>query len=160
MIWNSPFVVGGVIVLYLLITLFLGWYYGKPTENTEESYFVADRTASWIPDSLSMLATIMSGGIWLGTVALFWTNGVNFMGYVFAWGLTGLMVWLIGNRLWRAAKAYGWTTQHDFYSTYYQSGLLRWLAAILAILFVIPYFASNAVALGITLQTFVGVPYV
>lgn len=159
MAWNSPIVVGGAVLIYLLITLYIGWSRGKQTENTEESYFVADRSAGWIPTALSMIATIMSGGIYLGTVGLFWNHGVNFFGYGFGYGLAAVLIWVIGIRLWRAGRAFGWTTQHDFYSSYYLSWLFRWPAAALGIIFLIPYFASNGVALGLVLEQFVGIPY-
>ena len=57
-------------------------------------------------------------------------------------------------------KTFKYTTPQDFYGDFYQSEFLRLFGAVLSIIFLIPYYASNAVAMGFILERFAGLPYV
>ncbi len=157
--WSSPTFIFGCIVAYLAITIWIvSKYHTK--EATEEDFYVAGRSVGYIPNSFSIVATVMSGGIYLGTVGWFYLKGVSFLGYGFAYAFMVFPLWYIGKRLWPVGKAFNYSTSQDFYGDFYQSDLLRILGAVGSIIFLIPYFASNAVAMGIILERFAGVPYV
>lgn len=159
MIWSSPYFILGCIVVYLAITVWIvsRWH---AREATEEDYYVAGRTVGYIPNSFSIVATVMSGGVYLGTVGWFYLKGVSFLGFGFAYAFMGFPLWYIGRRLWLVGKAFHYSTAQDFYGDFYQSDLLRLLGATGSIVFLIPYLASNAVAMGTILERFAGIPYV
>ena len=158
MIWTSPYFILACVLLYLVVTLWIvsRWHL---RETTEEDYYVAGRNVGYIPNSLSIVAALMSGGIYLGTVGLFYLNGVGFLAFGFAYIFTLFPLWWIGKRLWPLAKTFQYTTPQDFYGHFYQSHLLRLLGATGSIVFLIPYMASNAVAMGTILERFTNVPY-
>ena len=158
MIWTSPYFILACVLLYLVVTLWIvsRWHL---RETTEEDYYVAGRNVGYIPNSLSIVAALMSGGIYLGTVGLFYLNRVGFLAFGFAYIFTLYPLWWIGKRLWPLAKTFQYTTPQDFYGHFYQSHLLRLLGATGSIVFLIPYMASNAVAMGTILERFTNVPY-
>ncbi len=158
MLWSSPYFTLGCVVVYLLITIWIvsRWH---TREATEEDYYVAGRTVGYIPNSFSIVATLMSGGIYLGTVGWFYLKGVSFLGFGFAYAFMVFPLWYVGRRLWPVSKAFNYSTAQDFYGDFYQSHILRLLGAIGSITFLIPYFASNAVAMGIILERFTGISY-
>ncbi len=159
MIWSSPYFIFGCVVAYLLVSIgIVYWWHSE--EATEEDFYVAGRSVGYIPNSFSIVATVMSGGIYLGTVGWFYLKGVSFLGYGFAYAFMVFPLWFIGKRLWPVGKAFNYSTAQDFYGDFYQSDILRLLGAAGSITFLVPYFASNAVAMGTILERFAGIPYV
>ncbi len=157
--WSSPYLILGSILVYLVITVWIA-YRWRSEKATEEDFYVAGRSVGYIPNSFSIVATVMSGGIYLGTVGWFYLKGVSFIGYGFAYAFMVFPLWYIGKRLWPVGKAFNYSTSQDFYGDFYQSELLRLLGAVGTIIFLVPYFASNAVALGTVLERFAGIPYI
>lgn len=159
MIWSSPYFIFGCVVVYLIVTILVVYRYHSE-EATEEDYYVAGRNVGYIPNSFSIVATLMSGGIYLGTVGWFYLKGVGFVGYGFAYAFMVFPLWYIGKRLWPVGKKFNYVTAQDFYGDFYQSELLRICGAVGTVIFLVPYFASNAVAMGTVLERFAGIPYI
>ncbi len=157
--YSSPTFIMGCIVVYLIVCIWIVKVWGK-AKATEEDYYVAGRDVGWFANSMTIMATLMSGGIFLGSVGWFYLKGVNFLGYGLAFCWTGFVLWFVGKRLHTAGKRFHYSTPQDFYGGFYQSDVLRLLGAIGSIIALVPYFASNAVAMGIILERFAGVPYV
>jgi len=95
--WSSPTWIFTWLIVYLLITLWVAWRWGGG--GTEEEYFVAGRSVGPFANTMSIVATIASGGIYLGTVGFFYDHGVSFMGYGFAYVLMVFGLWYVGRRL-------------------------------------------------------------
>ncbi|MBI4250865.1 MAG: hypothetical protein HY618_00260, partial [Candidatus Tectomicrobia bacterium] len=157
--WGSPYYIFGWLIVYLIVTAWVAWKYSTGVE-TEEDYYVAGRSVGPFANTMSIVATIASGGIYLGTVGFFYDHGVNFLGYGFAYILMVFGLWFVGRRLWPVGKKFNYSTPQDFYGDFYQSEFLRLLGAVGSIIFLIPYYASNAVAMGTILERFAGLPYV
>lgn len=157
--WSSPYYIFGWLIVYLIITAWVAWKYSTGIE-TEEDYYVAGRSVGPFANTMSIVATIASGGIYLGTVGFFYDHGVNFLGYGFAYILMVFGLWFVGRRLWPVGKKFNYSTPQDFYGDFYQSEFLRLFGAVGSIIFLIPYYASNAVAMGHILERFAGLPYV
>lgn len=158
--WASPGAIATAVVLYLILTLVVGIYFGRRGARDPEGFFVAGRSLGYIPTGFSMMATVASGGLFVGTTGQFYNFGVNFSGYIFAYIMIApLTIWLLGPRMWRAASEFRWVSPQDIWGNYYQSNLLRVGGALVGLAFLAPYFASNAVALATILQQTLGVPY-
>ena len=71
----------GVIVIYVISILLVGWWYSRRQENTEE-YFVASRGARPIIVGLSMMATLLSTISYIALPGELIKNGPGFM-----WGM-------------------------------------------------------------------------
>jgi SSS family solute:Na+ symporter len=156
--WGSPTYIFIWLFAYLLITAWIAWRYSTGIE-TEEDYYVAGRSVGPFANTMTIVATIMSGGIYLGTVGFFYQHGVNFLGYGFGFAGMVFALWFVGKRLWPVGKKFSYSTPQDFYGDLYQSEFLRLFGAVGSIIFLLPYFASNAVAMGTILETFAGLPY-
>jgi Na+/proline symporter len=155
-----PSVMLGALIIYIALVILAGYFYGKMPRKTEEEYLVAGRVTGWIGNAFSMMATIASGGVYLGTVGLFYSLGVNLATYAFAFvGVSPILLWVVGKRLWKVGKEYGYSTPEDFYADRYNSQFLRIAGAIGSLIFLVPYFASSAVACGILFELFLGLPY-
>ncbi|MEK6712544.1 MAG: sodium:solute symporter family protein, partial [Nitrospinota bacterium] len=158
MSWSSPQFIFGAVIVYLAAVMWVGWKWGSNVA-TEESYFVADRSIGPFANTMTIMATLMSGGIYLGTTGWFYIHGVNFLGYGFGYAVMIFGLWYVGKRLWPIGKKFGYSTPQDFYGGFYESEFLRLFGAVGSIIFLIPYFASNGVAMGTVLEQFAGVPY-
>jgi len=156
--WASPYWIATWLVVYLLVCVWIAWRYSTGVK-TEDDYYVAGRSVGPFANTMTIVATVMSGGIYLGTVGFFYLHGVGFLGYGFAYAVLGFGLWYVGKRLWPVGKTFNYSTPQDFYGDFYRSEFLRLLGAIMSIIFLIPYFASNAVAMGTILERFAGVPY-
>jgi len=157
--WGSPYYIFAWLAAYLVVTAWVAWKYSTGVE-TEEDYYVAGRSVGPFANTMSIVATIASGGIYLGTVGFFYDHGVNFLGYGFAYVCLVFGLWFVGRRLWPVGKKFNYSTPQDFYGDFYQSEFLRLFGAVGSIIFLIPYYASNAVAMGFVLERFAGLPYV
>lgn len=156
--YSSPYFIFGCLVAYLVVCIWIVKVWGK-SKATEEDYFVAGRNVGWFANSMTIMATLMSGGIFLGTVGWFYLKGVSFLGYGMAYSFMGFVLWFVGKRLYVVGKRFQYSTPQDFYGGFYQSDVLRLLGAIGSIIALVPYFASNAVAMGLILERFAGIPY-
>lgn len=156
--WGSPYWIGAWLVAYLIVCAWIAWRWSTGVE-TEEDYYVAGRDIGPFANTMTIVATIMSGGIYLGTVGFFYDHGVSFLGYGYAYALMVFGLWFVGKRLWPVGKKFGYSTPQDFYGDFYQSEFLRLFGAVGSIIFLIPYFASNGLAMGTVLERFAGVPY-
>ena len=157
MIWSSPYFIFGAVVVYLIVTILVVYRYHSE-KATEEDYYVAGRDVGYIPNSFSIVATLMSGGIYLGTVGWF---------YLKAWAS-----WATGSptRSWRSALVHrqaplaGGQEVQLRHRTGFLRGFLPERAA--------PalrgrrdhhlpgsLFRLDAVAMGTVLERFAGIPY-
>ncbi|MGA8269548.1 MAG: sodium:solute symporter family protein [Candidatus Acidiferrales bacterium] len=86
---------------YLAITLLLGLYFRRRSENTTEDYFVSGRSVSWWLAGTSMVATTFAADTPLLVAGLVYTQGIagNWLWWAFL--LSGMMTVFLFARLWR-----------------------------------------------------------
>ena len=68
----------GVIGLYLLVMLFIGWRASRKQAG-EEEYFLASRSVPWYAVGLSLIATLLSSLTYLSEPGEVWKSGVTNM---------------------------------------------------------------------------------
>jgi SSS family transporter len=157
---TTPTAVVVALVIYLVGAVVVGWTFGRRGAKSEEGYFIAGRNLGPIPLAFSVVATVMSGAVFTGTVGFFYVYGTRFLGYALAFGtLVAMTYWVVGRRLWPIAKARRYVTMQGFLGDFYQSHILRLAAAVVSVVFLVPYFAAGGVALGVVLESAVGLPY-
>ena len=145
---------------YMLIILLIGYVSSKNSQRDVEAFFVADRNINWLQESMAVFTTIAPANALLGTVGLFYAGGSNLLGYVFGYVfLTPILYWMIGTKLRRLGQMRGYQTQAALMGDLFQSRFLFYGVAITGILFMIPYFMTNAVAVGLLLEQTTGFPY-
>ncbi len=144
---------GIVLALFLVIPLVIGMWASKKSTGTAEDYFVQGRGMGMIPVFFTLAATWWSAFAFLGTGGVFFTSG---MGYWFVAPLNigfGLLYYVIGRKVWRLGKDFGYITPGDLFSDYYESKILRQVVSIVLLIFTIPYLQIQLVGAGYIIET-------
>ncbi|MEQ8790332.1 MAG: sodium:solute symporter family protein [Pirellulaceae bacterium] len=140
------FVLGG----YLLLLLVLGIYGWIKSQAGEEDYYLQGRGQGWIVSSLTIMATFFSSFALLGAPGMVYREGVVFALFSLNVPVAGLTVYLIGARISRAGRHFGFVTPGDMVAHYYGSRFsLRILVAITGFLYALPYVVMQIQAGGL-----------
>jgi solute:Na+ symporter, SSS family len=154
-----------LIIGYLVILLIIGFRAGRHVIKEPESFYVADRKLNWLQEGLSIFSTAMPGAALLGTVGQFYKLGSGFLGYAFGYVLLAPALYcLVGSRFRRLGARFKWQTQADFLREYFggehfSSKALGWISTVMGIVFLIPYLSISPIAVALTMQTYLGIPY-
>jgi Na+/proline symporter len=147
------FVLGG----YLLLLLALGIFGWLKSHAGEEDYYLQGRGQGWIVSSLTIMATFFSSFALLGAPGMVYREGVVFALFSLNVPVAGLTVYLIGARIARAGRAFGFVTPGDMVSHYYGSRFsLRILVAITGFLYALPYVVMQIQAGGLISEELFG----
>lgn len=159
---TTTFLIITAIVIYLLGMLVIGFRYSKRTSNSED-FYLGGRKMGPLVTAMSAEASDMSSWLLMGLPGVAYLSGVADA----AWTAIGLGIgtWLnwyfISRRLRRYSQNIGAITVPEFFSKRYHdnSSLLNALAAIVIIIFFIPYTASGFAACGKLFNSLFGVNY-
>ncbi len=159
---TTNFLIIAAIVVYLLAMLAVGFYFSKQTSSTED-FYLGGRKMGPIVTAMSAEASDMSSWLLMGLPGVAYLSGVADA----AWTAIGLGVgtWLnwyfVSRRLRRYSQNIGAITVPDFFSRRYhdKSNTLNALAALVIIIFFIPYTASGFAACGKLFNSLFGVDY-
>lgn len=159
---TTTFLIITAIVIYLLGMLVIGFRYSKRTSNSED-FYLGGRKMGPLVTAMSAEASDMSSWLLMGLPGVAYLSGVADA----AWTAIGLGIgtWLnwyfVSRRLRRYSQNIGAITVPEFFSKRYhdKSNLLNALAAIVIIIFFIPYTASGFAACGKLFNSLFGVNY-
>lgn len=151
---STPYyVMAGYLVLLLVLGIF-GWIKSKAGE---EDYYLAGRNQGWMVSSLTIMATFFSSFALLGAPGMVYREGVVFALFSLNVPVAGMSVYLLGSRIWKLGRKFGYVTPGDMVADYYGSKFsLRILVAIAAVLYAIPYVVMQIQAGGVLSQTMFG----
>ena len=133
---NTPKI---VLVIYLLILLGLGIFGYLKSKGTEEDYYLAGRGQGLLVTSLTIMATFFSGVALLGFPGLVYEHGVSSMFLALNLPVAGAAVYLLGNGIRKLGQARGYVTPGDMIAGYYGGTGIRFVVAVLGMLYVLPY---------------------
>lgn len=159
---SSNFLVILAIVVYLLIMLLVGYAFSKKNESSED-FYLGGRKMGAIVTAMSAEASDMSSWLLMGLPGVAYLSGVCDA----AWTAIGLAVgtWLnwyfVSRRLRRYSSNIGAITVPEFFSKRYhdKKNILSAIAALVIIIFFIPYTASGFAACGKLFNSLFGVDY-
>lgn len=159
---TTNFLIITAIVIYLLMMLVVGFRFSKRTSNSED-FYLGGRKMGPLVTAMSAEASDMSSWLLMGLPGVAYLSGVADA----AWTAIGLGIgtWLnwyfVSRRLRRYSQNIGAITVPEFFSKRYhdKSNLLNALAAIVIIIFFIPYTASGFAACGKLFNSLFGVNY-
>ena len=135
---------------YLLVLLLLGIAGWIKSKRGEEDYYLAGRSQGWLVSSVTIMATFFSSFALLGAPGMVYREGVMFALFSLNVPIAGISVYLIGSRIWKAGRKFGYVTPGDMVSDYYGShGLLKILVATTCVLYVLPYVVMQIQSGGI-----------
>ncbi|NKB65731.1 MAG: sodium:solute symporter family protein [Candidatus Latescibacteria bacterium] len=143
LIWLLVFILG-----YWSYCIFWGWK-GARQSKTASDYFIAGRSIGIWVFVLAATATSFSGWTFVGHPGAIYKTGLPYAFasfYAITIPFTGV---LFLKRQWLLGKRYGFITPGEMFKTYYQSGAMRVLTVIVALVFSIPYLGVQLKASGI-----------
>lgn len=153
----------GTIILYLCFVIFTGVMIGRRSKKSAEGFYLGGRGIGPLVTAMSAEASDMSSWLLMGLPGLAYLTGVADA----AWTAIGLGIgtWLnwyfVSRRLRRYSQNIGAITVPEFFSKRYhdRSNTLNALAALVIIIFFIPYTASGFAACGKLFNSLFGVDY-
>lgn len=161
---TEQFCMIAAIVIYLCAMVYVGFYFSRRgSGSSSDEFYLGGRKLGPIVTAMSAEASDMSSYLLMGLPGLAYLTGIADVG----WTVIGLAVgtylnWLIvAKRLRRYSAQLGAITVPDFFSRRYrdQRHLLSCLAAIVILIFFIPYTASGFKAVGTLFNSLFNVNY-
>src|ERR1041384_3622360 len=106
-----------VVIIYLLVTLYIGSVAFSKSKNNTEDFFLASRTIGPMVFFLSLFATNMTAFAILGSSGLAYNRGIGVYGPMASSSgfVIPLTIFFIGTRLWALGKRFGHQTQVAFF---------------------------------------------
>lgn len=152
-----------VIILYLIMMILIGIYYSKKNKDVSD-FYLGNRKLGPLVTAMSAEASDMSSWLLMGLPGVAYLSGVADAGWTaIGLGIGTYINWLIvAKRLRRySAKANNSITIPEFFSNRYRdnSHLLLAIAAIIIVIFFVPYTASGFAACGKLFSTLFDMPY-
>ncbi len=151
------------IVVYLVGMLLVGVYFTKKNNSTSD-FYLGGRTLGPLVTAMSAEASDMSGYLLMGLPGLAYLSGIADVG----WTIIGLAAgtylnWLLtSRRLRRYTQIVDAITLPEFFSKRFhdKKNILSAIAAVIIIVFFIPYTASGFAACGKLFSSLFGINYV
>ncbi|MCD8090277.1 MAG: sodium/proline symporter [Clostridiales bacterium] len=150
-----------VIILYLAMMLAIGYYYSRINKNSDDFYLGGRKLGPFVT-AMSAEASDMSSWLLMGLPGLALATGISEP----FWTALGLGVgtylnWLIvAKKLRRYSTETKSITIPDFFANRFDSKVLVGLAAVIIVIFFIPYTASGFSACGKLFSSLFGIGYI
>lgn len=148
-----------VLVLYLGIMAFIGWYAGRKT-NSIGDFFVLSGKAGVLVSGIAYFSTQFSMGTFLGTPGTIYGVGyagmaISVPGAVFCMILPAL---LIGRKLITLGHKYGFLTMADYLTDRYHSKKMSGVLGVMMLFFLVPMMGAQIIGAGVIVHVFTGLP--
>ena len=148
-----------VLVLYLGIMAFIGWYAGRKT-NSIGDFFVLSGKAGVLVSGIAYFSTQFSIGTFLGTPGTIYGVGyagmaISVPGAVFCMILPAL---LIGRKLITLGHKYGFLTMADYLTDRYHSKKMSGVLGVMMLFFLVPMMGAQIIGAGVIVHVFTGLP--
>ena len=148
-----------VLVLYLGIMAFIGWYAGRKTNNIGD-FFVLSGKAGVAVSGIAYFSTQFSMGTFLGTPGTIYGVGyagmaISVPGAVFCMILPAL---LIGRKLITLGHKYGFLTMADYLTDRYHSKNMSGVLGVMMLFFLVPMMGAQIIGAGVIVHVFTGLP--
>lgn len=148
-----------VLVLYLGIMAFIGWYAGRKTNNIGD-FFVLSGKAGVVVSGIAYFSTQFSMGTFLGTPGTIYGVGyagmaISVPGAVFCMILPAL---LIGRKLITLGHKYGFLSMADYLTDRYHSKNMSGVLGVMMLFFLVPMMGAQIIGAGVIVHVFTGLP--
>ena len=148
-----------VLVLYLGIMAFIGWYAGRKTNNIGD-FFVLSGKAGVVVSGIAYFSTQFSMGTFVGTPGTIYGVGyagmaISVPGAVFCMILPAL---LIGRKLITLGHKYGFLTMADYLTDRYHSKNMSGVLGVMMLFFLVPMMGAQIIGAGVIVHVFTGLP--
>ncbi len=148
-----------VLVLYLGIMAFIGWYAVSKRNNIGD-FFVLSGKAGVVVSGIAYFSTQFSMGTFLGTPGTIYGVGyagmaISVPGAVFCMILPAL---LIGRKLITLVHKYCFLTMADYLTDRYHSKNMSGVLGVMMLFFLVPMMGAQIIGAGVIVHVFTGLP--
>ena len=148
------------IMILIGISAWISYRTRHESRKNIEEFYVAGRNIGWIITFLTFSATLFSAFTLVGMPGFFYTHGIGSWTFIaIADTFMALMVPLVGYRIWKAGKVFGFVTPAQFLGERYESRSVLYIAVVVQFLFLLPYMSIQAIGIAKLLQSAAGIPY-
>lgn len=158
---TSSILIMAAILCYLCLMLVIGFRFSKTNTSTDDFYLGGRKLGPFVT-AMSAEASDMSSWLLMGLPGVAYLSGICDA----AWTAIGLAAgtWLnwffVSRKIRRYSQQIGAITIPDFFSKrYHDKNMLNCIAAVIIVIFFIPYTASGFAACGKLFSTLFGVDY-
>ncbi|MCD6324637.1 MAG: sodium:solute symporter family protein [Desulfurococcales archaeon] len=145
---TSSYIALGVIAVYIGLMIAIGEYARRRGERTAEDFFVAGRMLGTFATFWLAAGTWWSALAFLGSNGWFYGKGITFLANLFTNAFFGLLLVVLGVRVWRLGKKYGYVSPGDLVEDFYGSKLIRYVLAAILLIFTVPYIQVQIMGAG------------
>ena len=142
-----------IVALYCALVIFVGVFTRTKGQSTLQDYFVGNRSLGAFVAFFTYVATFHSSFAFIGAAGQMYSSGIKFFATFTSCVVSPLMIYIIGRPTWYLGKKYNYMTQGELVGDYYESKTLRYLVAVVSLIFLIPYLQSQIAAGGIIFET-------
>ncbi|MCA2012836.1 sodium:solute symporter family protein [Cereibacter sphaeroides] len=152
----SPLTIWTAIAVFTLFGLFLAWRATRENAGTAEDYYLGSRNFGGVVAGLSYAATTYSAFMLVVLTGLTYRGGIGALGFelIYFAGL-GLLV-IFAPRFWLAAKRWGFISPAEMLGTRYDSVWVARAAALVGLVFLMPYCTTQMAGIGLLLSGVTG----
>ena len=143
-----------VIIVYLCLLLFLGFFASRLFRGTKKDYLLASNSIGPFLLLMSLFGTTMTAFALVGSSGEAFNNGVGVYGMLASSSgiIHSLCFFIIGIPLWRLGQKHGYTTQIEFFRDRLENGWIGLLLFPILVGLIIPYLLIGVMASGVTIQ--------
>jgi len=142
-----------IVAVYCAIVLAVGVFTRSKGQNSLADYFVGNRSLGAFIAFFTYVATFHSSFAFIGAAGQMYSSGIKFFATFTSCVVSPLMIYIIGRPTWYLGKKYNYMTQGELVGDYYESKTLRYLVAVVSLIFLVPYLQSQIAAGGIIFET-------
>ncbi len=150
-------------VLYLAVMLYIGYYYSRQRTSSSEEFYLGGRQLGPLVAAMSAEASDMSSWLLMGIPGLAFITGLaSPLWTVLGLGIGTYLNWYFTTkRLRRYTIKLGAVTVPEFLSKRYHDkrNILMAIAAVVILIFFIPYTSAGFKAVGVLLDSLFGIGY-
>ncbi len=138
--------------IYVVLGFIIALAARKRVGGGMSEFFLANRRVGGVISALTYSATTYSAFMLIGLAGLSYTGGVGALGFEMTY-LCGLFLAVFFlPRFWLVGRRYGYITPMDLLTDRYQSKAVGAVAALLALVFLVPYSAAQLLGIGLLLN--------
>ncbi len=142
-----------IVAIYCAVVIAVGLFTRTKGQTSLADYFVGNRSLGAFVAFFTYVATFHSSFAFIGAAGQMYSAGIKFFATFTSCVVSPLMIYIIGRPTWYLGQKYNYMTQGELVGDYYESKTLRYLVAIVSLIFLVPYLQSQIAAGGIIFQT-------
>lgn len=141
-----------IVTAYCAVVIAVGLL-TRSKETSLADYFVGNRSLGAFVAFFTYVATFHSSFAFIGAAGQMYSAGIKFFATFTSCVVSPLMIYIIGRPTWYLGKKYNYMTQGELVGDYYESKVMRYLVAVVSLIFLVPYLQSQIAAGGIIFET-------